>query len=113
MEFRCPTCRAPWRQVSQCGRCGTDLSMVMQVAHTAWEAREAVRELLWVGDRPAEAVSLARTACQLHATPQAQKLLALALLANQQIAEARAALASVISDREATQTDSRPTSDEE
>jgi predicted amidophosphoribosyltransferase len=98
MEFRCPTCRAPWRQVTQCGRCGTDLSTVMQVAREAWEAREAVRELLWAGDRPAEAVRRARAACQLHATPQAQKLLALALLANQQTAEARAVLASVMSD---------------
>lgn len=113
MEFRCPTCRAPWRQVTQCGRCGTDLSTVMQVTREAWEIRETVRELLCAGDRPAEAVRLARTACQLHATPQAQKLLALALLANQQIAEARAALASVISDLEAPRTDSRPTSDEE
>jgi predicted amidophosphoribosyltransferase len=96
MEFRCPTCRAPWRQVPQCGRCGTDLSLVMQVAREAWEAREAVRELLCGGDRPAEAVRLARAACQLHATPQAQKLLALALLANQQPAEAWATLGSVM-----------------
>ena len=94
MEFRCPTCRAPWRQVTLCGRCGTDLSMVMHVARTAWEVRETARELLWAGDRPAEAVRLAQTACQLHATPQAQKLLALALLANHQPAEVPAGLAS-------------------
>ncbi len=100
MEFRCPTCRAPWRQVSQCGRCGTDLSTVMQVAREAWEAREAVRELLCAGDQPAEAVRLARTACQLHATPQAQKLLALALLANQQTAEALATIDSVMDELE-------------
>ncbi|NOT56140.1 MAG: hypothetical protein HOP18_16190 [Deltaproteobacteria bacterium] len=96
MEFRCPTCRAPWRQVSQCGRCGTDLSLVIQVAREAWEAREAVRELLLAGDQPAEAVRLARAACQLHATPQAQKLLVLALLANGQTAEALETLNSVM-----------------
>lgn len=106
MEFRCPTCRAPWRQVTLCGRCGTDLSTVMQVAREAWEIREAVREVLWAGDQPAEAVRLARTACQLHATPQAQKLLVLALLAHQQTAEALDVLASVMADDEAPSAES-------
>jgi len=113
MEFRCPTCRAPWRHVTLCGRCGTDLTTVMQVALKAWEVRETARELLWAGDRPAEAVRLARTACQLHATQQAQKLLALTLLANHQTAEAQAALASVIAGHAAPSNDSRHTPDEE
>jgi predicted amidophosphoribosyltransferase len=99
MEFRCPTCRAPWRHVTLCGRCGTDLTIVMHVARKAWEIREAVRELLWAGDRPAEAVRLARTAYQLHATPQAQKLLALTLLANHQTAEAYTAITPLLADQ--------------
>ncbi|MSQ47512.1 MAG: hypothetical protein EXR78_03845 [Deltaproteobacteria bacterium] len=113
MEFRCPTCRAPWRRVTLCGRCGTDLTLVMHVARKAWEAREMARELLWAGDQPVEAVRVARTACQLHATPQAHKLLALALLANHQLAEAQVVLASVGGDHAAPPTESRHTPDEE
>lgn len=112
MEFRCPTCRAPWRQVTLCGRCGTDLSAVMHVARKAWEVREMARELLWAGDRPAEAVRLARTAYQLHATPQAHKLLVLALLANHQTAEAWAVLASAINELEAPRSESRHPAEE-
>ena len=78
MHWRCPTCRAPWRQMVLCGRCGTDLSVVMQVAARAWELREAARQLWCEGTQPAEAVHLARVACQLQATPQARQLLALA-----------------------------------
>lgn len=111
MEFRCPTCRAPWRRVALCGRCGTDLTTVMRIVRKAWEIRETVRELLWAGDRSAEAVRLARTACHLHATPQAHKLLALALLANHQVAEARAILASV-TESIAPTAESRHTTDE-
>jgi hypothetical protein len=88
MELRCPTCRAPWRGVATCGRCGTDLTMLMRVAVRAWELREAARQALGEGDRVSEAVALARTACRLHATQQGQRLLALALLANGQAAEA-------------------------
>jgi predicted amidophosphoribosyltransferase len=113
MEFRCPTCRAPWRHVTLCGRCGTDLSTVMQVARRAWEIREAARQLLWTGDRPAEAVRLARVAYELHATQQAQRLLALTLLANHQTAEAQAALTVGMAGHAAPSSESRHTPDEE
>jgi predicted amidophosphoribosyltransferase len=86
--FRCPTCRAPWRGVTICPRCGSDLTAIMRVAAKAWELREAARAALCAGDRPAYALDLARAACRLHATPQGQRLLALALVAAGQLAEA-------------------------
>jgi hypothetical protein len=86
--FRCPTCRAPWRGVTICPRCGSDLTAIMRVAAKAWELREAARAALCAGDRPASALDLARAACRLHATPQGHRLLALALVASGQMAEA-------------------------
>ena len=58
----------------------------MRVAVRAWELREAARTALCAGDRTAAA--LARAACQLHPTPDGQRLLALALLVNGQMGEA-------------------------
>jgi predicted amidophosphoribosyltransferase len=86
--FRCPTCRGPWRGAAICPRCGSDLIAIMRLAAKAWELREAAREALCAGEHPASALDLARAACRLHATPQGQRLLALALLAAGQMAEA-------------------------
>ena len=85
--LRCPTCRTPWRGVTLCPRCGSDLTAIMRVAAKAWELREAVRAALCAGDRPAEALGLARAACRLHTTRQGQRLLALALVAAGHMAE--------------------------
>ena len=60
----------------------------MRVAVRAWELREAARAALCAGDRVTEALALARAACRLHTTPQGRRLLALALLATGQMAEA-------------------------
>jgi hypothetical protein len=92
----CPTCRAAWRGVTTCLRCGTDLTALMRVAVRAWELREATRAALGVGDRTAEALALARAACQLHPTPYGQRLLALALLVDGHMAEAYAVLDQVL-----------------
>jgi len=62
----------------------------MRVALRAWALRQAARTALGNGNRDAEALTLARAACQLHITPQGQRLLALALLTNGQMAEAYA-----------------------
>jgi len=88
MDMRCPTCRAPWRGVTMCARCGSDLTAPMGVAVRAWELREAARTILCAGGPVAEALALARAAGQLHATPRGQHLLALALLAAGQTPEA-------------------------
>ena len=85
--LRCPTCRTPWRGVTICPRCGSDLTAIMRVAAKAWELREAARAALCAGDRPAQALALARAACRLHATRQGQRLLALALVAAGRMAE--------------------------
>ena len=63
---RCPTCRAPWRGVTACPRCGTDLGPVMCVAARAWELRVAARAAL-AARRDQEAVELATAALRLHA----------------------------------------------
>jgi hypothetical protein len=83
---RCPTCRTPWRGVTTCPRCGSDLTAIMRVAMKAWELREAARVALYAGDRAAQALDLARAACRLHATRHGQRLLALALVAARQMA---------------------------
>lgn len=92
----CPTCRAAWRGAVTCPRCGTDLTALMRVAVRAWELRQATRAALCAGDRTAEAMALARAACQLHAPPDGQRLLALALLVNGQMAEAYALIEQVL-----------------
>src|ERR687887_2489648 len=92
----CPTCRAAWRGVATCPRCGTDLTALMRVAVRAWELRQATRAALCAGDRAIEALALARAACQLHTTPYGQRLLALALLVNGHMTEAYAMLAQVL-----------------
>jgi len=74
--------------VTTCARCGTDLVALMRVAVRAWELREAARAALCADDRGPEALALARAACRLHTTPRGQRLLALALLATGQMAEA-------------------------
>ena len=90
VAMACPTCRAAWRGAAMCPRCGTDLTTLMRVAVRARELRQATRAALCAGDRTAEALTLARAACQLHATPYGQRLLALALLMNGHMAEAYA-----------------------
>jgi hypothetical protein len=59
----------------------------MRVAMKAWELREAAREALCAGDRPGQALDLARAACRLHTTRQGQRLLALALAEAGEMAE--------------------------
>jgi hypothetical protein len=86
--FHCPTCRAPWRGVTRCPRCGSDVAALMRMAAKAWELREAARAALCAGDRPGYALALARAACRLHTTPHGQRLLALALVAAGRMAEA-------------------------
>ena len=89
----CPTCRAAWRGVVTCSRCGADLTALMRVAARAWELRQAARTALCAGNRATEALALARAACHLHTTRYGQRLLALAFLVNGHLAEAYALLA--------------------
>ena len=86
----CPTCRAAWRGVVTCPRCGADLTALMRVAVRAWELRQALRADLCAGNRATEALVLARAAGKLHTTPLGRRWLVLALLVNGQMAEAYA-----------------------
>src|SRR5262245_14911331 len=101
VAMACPTCRAAWRGAITCPRCSTDLTALMGVAIRAWELRQATRAALCAGDRAAEALALARAACQLHTTPYGQRLLALALLVNGHIAEAYALIEQVLQTQQA------------
>ena len=78
---RCPACRAPWRALATCPRCGADLAPLMRLAARAWAQREATRAALLAGGA-AEALAMARAAYALERTPRAQRLLALALIAS-------------------------------
>ena len=100
VAMACPTCRAAWRGVTTCPRCGADLTALMRVAARAWELRQATRAALCTGNRAAEALALARAACQLHTTPHGQRLLALALLVNGQMAEAYALIEQVLQEQQ-------------
>jgi hypothetical protein len=72
--------------------------------HTPGPAAEALAvkaytariEALQASGMHREALALARAACQLHTTPYGQRLLALALLVNGQMAEAYALIEHVL-----------------
>ena len=93
-ERRCPACRTPWRAALLCPRCGADLGPLMRLAGRAWVLREAARTALLAGDNVA-ALAHARAAYALERTPQAQRLLALALVAIGDAAGVRGLMAEV------------------
>ena len=86
----CPACRAAWRAVATCPRCGADLAPLMRLAVRAWTLRETARTALRAGDG-VEALAAARAAYALERTPQAQRLLTLSLIARGEAAAAGAA----------------------
>jgi predicted amidophosphoribosyltransferase len=51
--LKCPVCSAGFRNVGTCPRCGTDLTMLMQLAARAWALRQLSRASLMDGDLPA------------------------------------------------------------
>ncbi|HWE03542.1 MAG TPA: hypothetical protein VG326_14145 [Tepidisphaeraceae bacterium] len=61
----CPVCRARFRGASVCLRCGTDLSLLMRAAASAWAARQQSREALRSGNLR-QALRLIARATQLH-----------------------------------------------
>ncbi len=89
---RCPACRAAWRAVAICPRCGADLTPLMRLAARAWALREAARTALLSGEG-ATALAAARAAYALERTPSARRLLALSLVARGDAAAARTLVA--------------------
>jgi predicted amidophosphoribosyltransferase len=73
----CPACRAGFRSVAICPRCGADLAPLMALAARAWRLRQRARQALAIPDF-ARARQLAAQAQQVHATQPGAALLAVA-----------------------------------
>jgi hypothetical protein len=48
----CPTCRASWRERTECPRCGSDLAPLMRIAAAAWRHGRAAVTALAAGNVP-------------------------------------------------------------
>lgn len=70
----CPVCKARFRGQSQCPRCGTDLSQLMQLLAHAHHLRSRARRALYEA-RYHQAHDLAAEAERLHHTPHGRKIL--------------------------------------
>ena len=66
-------CQARFRGVSDCSRCGADLSQIMRIAAEAWRLRESARQALLSGAFE-RAAGLAVDAQAAHATPAGDAL---------------------------------------
>jgi hypothetical protein len=67
-ELCCPVCKARFRGVAECSRCGTDLTILMLLTARAYALRQAARKALMLGD-PQSALASARAAQNLRSTP--------------------------------------------
>lgn len=73
----CPVCRAAFRGVAECPRCGADLAPLMALAARAYRLRQCARQALQAGDFAA-ARDLAEQAQRLESTSAGRALLAVA-----------------------------------
>ena len=76
MENQCPVCRARFRGVRVCSRCGADLEPLMVLATTAWRLRERARHALATGEFEC-AFQLAMRAQEVQRTPTGETLVLL------------------------------------
>lgn len=61
---RCPTCRARVREVSQCTRCGTNLTRLLNIeARAQWHLSQAMKH--WVEANEAESIQEIERSIQL------------------------------------------------
>lgn len=74
---RCPVCRAPFRGIVECPRCGADLAPVMRLVAAAFRERMQARSALRSLDVPA-AARHAEHALALHGTDAGRRLLRIA-----------------------------------
>lgn len=65
----CPVCKARFRGVAECSRCGTDLTALMILAAHAYALRQAARKAL-MSCNAQNALASARAAQTLHATAE-------------------------------------------
>lgn len=75
----CPTCRAPWRETTECPRCGSDLTPIMRIAAAAWRHRRAAIAALAAG-KSGEALVHASEAMALQRTEDDVEIVFLARL---------------------------------
>jgi predicted amidophosphoribosyltransferase len=73
----CPTCRAAWRETSECPRCGSDLAPLMRVSAAAWRHRRTAAAALAAGQW-SDALHHAQEAKQLQRTEAGDDLVLLA-----------------------------------
>ncbi len=83
----CPTCGAAYRGTSACRRCGTQFERILAAEAAGRRWAEAAETALRRQD-PIMAWKCARQACQMHRTPAALRVLALAALSNRRYADA-------------------------
>lgn len=76
-EGRCPVCRARFRGVPACSRCGADLAPLMDLSAQAWRLRADARQAIHLGDF-ALARRLSAAAQRRCATDAGRRLLLLA-----------------------------------
>lgn len=70
----CPVCRARFRGVVTCSRCGADLTPLMLLVAHAYRLRQQARHLLRRDDC-SRALASVEEAQRLHATPEGHLLL--------------------------------------
>jgi len=75
----CPVCRARFRGVTTCSRCGADLTTLMSLAAQSWRLRQAARQSLNQGDLD-KAQAFAEEAESICHTPEGKSLLTLSVL---------------------------------
>lgn len=80
----CPACRARFRGVARCPRCGADLSTLMLIAAHAYRLRQQARQALRQGNCGA-AQECAAQAQRLQATPQGSLLQWICMAASRQV----------------------------
>lgn len=85
----CPTCGARRQHASVCPRCQTDLQPILDIEKAACFYRRVALDVLEAG-HPDDAFEYARSACDLHRSPESLKALALACLAGRRFPEALA-----------------------
>jgi hypothetical protein len=69
----CPVCRARFRGMATCSRCGADLAPLMLLMAHAYSLCAKARQCLQQGDARA-ALTSAEAAQNLHATPEGRLL---------------------------------------
>ena len=69
----CPVCRARFRGIATCSRCGADLTTLMMLSAHAYRLRQQARQALRAGDE-AKALACVETAQRLQATPEGSLL---------------------------------------